>query len=137
MKSIVDMKRLMIQAIKFGFVGLLSFAIDYTVLVFLTEIVGIWYLVSAFISYILSLLVNYFCSMQYVFKGKSNISKRKEFVIFVLLSVIGLMINQLGMFIMVDKATLNYLVSKLLITACVMVWNFVTRKLFLEETRRC
>ena len=71
--------------------------------------------------------------MKYVFVGRDDISKEKEFIIFVILSVIGLGINQLVMWLMVDKLGMFYAIVKLFATAVVMVWNFVTRKIFLEK----
>ena len=44
------MKKLIEQIIKFGFVGFLCFFIDYGIMVFLTEIMGVDYLVSSGIS---------------------------------------------------------------------------------------
>ena len=126
------MKKLIMQIMKFGIVGVIAFFIDYGVMVLLTEVFGIWYLLSAMISFVVSVIFNYLASMKYVFSGKEGMSKKKEFVIFVILSVIGLGINQLGMWLMVDKLIIHYMISKIFVTGIVMVWNFVTRKIFLE-----
>ena len=50
-----------------------------------------------------------------------------------ILSVMGLGINQLTMYLMTTVASIYYMISKLIATAIVMVWNFVTRKLFIEK----
>jgi len=117
---------------KFGIVGVIAFIIDYGVLIFLTEVCGVYYLLSSMISFVVSVIFNYLASMKYVFSGKDGMSKQKEFIIFVILSVIGLGINQLGMWIMVDKLNIFYMFSKIFVTAVVMVWNFVSRKICLE-----
>ena len=57
----------------------------------------------------------------------------KEFVIFVVLSAIGLGINQLLMWFCVDILGIFYMISKIGATAVVMVYNFVTRKMILEK----
>lgn len=61
---------LMAQIMKFGVVGVLAFLIDYGVLYVLTEFIGIYYLTSAAISFTVSVIFNYLCSMKYVFTGK-------------------------------------------------------------------
>lgn len=127
------MKKLMAQIVKFGFVGMLSFLIDYGILVFLTEIVGIHYLISSGISFSVSVIVNYILSITYVFDSKKDNSKIKEFVIFVILSIGGLLINQIIMWICVDMLAVYYMVSKIGATAVVMVYNFITRKIFIEK----
>ena len=123
------MKKLIDQIFKFGIIGALAFVIDYG----LTEVFNVNYLISSGISFTISVIFNYICSMKYVFVGRDDMSKQKEFIIFVILSVIGLGINQIIMWLMVDKLGIFYAIVKLFATAVVMVWNFVTRKIFLEK----
>lgn len=127
------MKKLISQIMKFGVVGVIAFLIDYGVMVFLTEVLGVYYLLSALISFTVSVIFNYVASMRYVFVGRDDMSKSREFVIFIVLSVIGLGLNELLMWLLVDKLFIHYMLSKILVTAIVMVWNFVSRKIFLEK----
>lgn len=126
------MKKLIAQIIKFGLVGFLCFFIDYGIMVFLTEVVGVHYLLSSGISFTVSVIVNYILSLTYVFENEKG-NRVKEFVIFVVLSVIGLGINQLLMWFCVDILGIFYMISKIGATAVVMVYNFVTRKCVLEN----
>ena len=129
----MDLKKLMPQIIKFGVVGGTAFFIDYGLLLFFTDICGIWYLLSSFFSYSISTVFNYWASMKFVFKGKEDMGKGKEFTIFVTLSLMGLGVNQVGMWGFVDGFGMDYKWAKIIVTAIVMVWNFITRKIFLEE----
>ena len=126
------MKKLFEQIIKFGLVGFLCFFIDYGIMVFLTEIVNINYLISSGISFTVSVIVNYILSLTFVFDTKEG-NKIKEFVIFIILSVIGLGINQVLLWFCVDVLGIFYMISKIGATAVVMVYNFITRKLILEK----
>ncbi|WP_172136658.1 GtrA family protein [Adlercreutzia sp. ZJ473] len=126
------MKKLIDQIMKFGVVGVIAFVIDYGLMVALTELFGVNYLVSATISFIVSVTFNYFASMRYVFTHKEGMSRRREFVIFVVLSVIGLLINDALMWLGTGMLGISYLITKIFATAVVMVWNFVTRKKFLD-----
>ncbi len=121
------------QIIKFGFVGFLCFFIDYGVMVFLTEVFRIDYLVSSGISFTVSVIVNYILSITFVFETDKDKNKLKEFVVFVFLSVIGLGINEACMWLAVEAAGIYYMISKIGATAVVMVYNFVTRKIFIEK----
>ena len=127
------MKKLIDQIFKFGIIGALAFVIDYGIMILLTEVFNVNYLISSGISFTISVIFNYICSMKYVFVSRDDMSKQKEFIIFVILSVIGLGINQIIMWLMVDKLGIFYAIVKLFATAVVMVWNFVTRKIFLEK----
>lgn len=127
------MKKLLFQFGKFGIVGFLAFLIDYGLLVALTELVGVNYLVSATISFCVSVVFNYVASMRYVFKHKEDLSRRKEFIIFFVLSAAGLLINDALMYAGTDWLGISYLITKLFATAVVMLWNFITRKVFLDQ----
>ncbi|EJZ84640.1 GtrA family protein [Slackia piriformis] len=126
------MKKLLAQFMKFGVVGVIAFVIDYGLLALLTELFGINYLVSATISFTASVVFNYVASMRYVFTHKEGMSRRREFIIFVVLSVIGLLINNGCMWAGVELLGVHYLLTKIVATAIVMIWNFVTRKIFLD-----
>lgn len=126
---------LMGQIAGFGVVGVLAFLIDYGVMILLTEVFGVNYLVSTTISFIVSLIFNYLMSMRFVFAHKQGMSRGREFVLFVVFSVIGLGINNLVMWAGVSWLGFDYRLVKFVATAIVMVWNFVTRKLFLDGSR--
>ena len=130
------MKKLLEQLFKFGLVGGLCFVIDYGLMILLTEVCGILYLISSGISFTVSVIVNYLLSMHFVFEPKQDSGKINEFIMFIALSVIGLGINQLLMWIMVDHMGIFYMISKIAVTFIVMVYNFITRKLLLEERGR-
>ncbi len=126
-------KSLLQQMIRFGFVGGGAFLIDYGVMIALTELAGINYLLSSGISFAVSVIFNYVLSIYWVFNVSGQRSKTRDFVVFIVLSVIGLGLNQLIMWITVDRIGIFYMVAKIGATAVVMVYNFITRKLFLEK----
>lgn len=127
------MKKLIEQIIKFGFVGFLCFFIDYGIMVFLTEVFKVDYLLSSGISFTVSVIVNYILSVTFVFETDKNKNRFKEFVVFVFLSVIGLGINEACMWFAVEIVSIHYMISKIGATAVVMVYNFVSRKIFIEK----
>ena len=88
----------MSQIIKFGAVGIVATAVDFGTLVILKELIGIDVLISSAISFCVSVFVNYILSMAFVFKSK-NQNKIREFVVFLLLSIGGLGLNQLILWI--------------------------------------
>lgn len=128
------MKKLIEQIMKFGVVGVICFGIDYGLMIFLTELCGISYLVSSGISFSVSVVVNYTLSLKFVFETDKDKNKIVEFLIFIILSVVGLGINQVLMWVCVDKLHVYYMISKIGVTGVVMVYNFITRKLILEKS---
>ena len=129
------MKKLFAQFMKFGVVGVLAFALVYGLLAFFTEILGVDYLISATLSYIISTVFNYLASMRFVFRHRENMSRTREFVLFFIGSLIGLGINDGCMWLGVEILGVHYLITKLFATFVVAIWNFVTRKIFLDADR--
>ncbi len=125
--------KLFAQIIKFGFVGGTSFLIDAGILFLLTEFAGVHYLISGAISFTASVIYNYILSIKWVFDAKEDVNKVQELAVFIGLSVIGLGLNQLFMWLFVDIFHIYYMLSKIIATAIVMVYNFVTRKIFIEK----
>lgn len=124
--------KLLDQILKFGLVGGMAFVIDYVLLYVCTEFLHIHYLISSIISFTVSVIFNYILSIKWVFDVKKK-QDVKDFVIFIILSVIGLGINSLIMYVMVEKFGVYYMLSKIVSTAVVMVYNFITRKIFVEK----
>nr|WP_288544671.1 GtrA family protein [uncultured Faecalibacillus sp.] len=126
------MKKLINQLLKFGLVGGIAFLIDYGLLFICTEWFGIYYFISSIISFSVSVIFNYIASVLWVFDVDQEKSKTKNFIIFIALSIVGLGINQIIMYYGVEVLNLYYMLIKLIATFIVMIFNFITRKMFLE-----
>lgn len=126
------MKRLLQQAVKFGIIGVIAFLIDFGILYVLTEYGGIYHLISQIFSFIISFLFNYYFSVIWVFDVKHKV-KKYEKTLFMVGAVVGLLINESVLYLLTVVMCMHYLYAKLISTVIVMVWNFVTRKYFLEK----
>ena len=120
-----------IQLFRYLFVGGFAFVVDYGLLYALTEWAGLYYLVSASISFLAGLGVNYLLSTGWIFKNSKMDNKVGEFIIFSIIGVIGLGLNSLLLYVFTGLAHIHYMISKLLTAALVMLWNFFARKIIL------
>ena len=127
------LRELTVQFAKFGIVGVIAFCIDYGLFLLMTYVFGINYLIASAISFVISTIFNFAASMWYVFAGKRGQTRSQQFVIFFVLSVVGLGVNQLVLWMCVDLLAWLAWVGKLAATFIVMIFNFVTRKVFLED----
>lgn len=121
------------QFFRFGIIGILSVGVDMGLLIILTDLVGWDYIVTAALTYSVSVIFNYVLSMRFVFEGREEQNKMLQLSIFVFLSVIGLLFTQLIMCIAVESLGIDYKLAKLVSAMIVAVYNFVSRKVFLEE----
>lgn len=122
------------QFVRFACVGLIAFAIDYALMVFITEVFDIDPVIAATVSYILSTIFNYFASMRFVFHHRDELSRRREFFIFFGLAIVGLAINDVLLWIATDMLFIDYRIAKLGVAVIVTMWNFGSRKVLLDAT---
>lgn len=127
------MDKLFNQIAKFGIVGIICFGIDYGLMVLLTEVANLEYLASNGISFCVSVVVNYRLSMRFVFTTRKKNGSVKDFFTFIILSVTGLLLTELLMWIGVEKFDFHYMLTKGIVTGFVMTYNFITKKFFLEQ----
>lgn len=130
------------QFLKFGVVGIICFVIDFGIYTMLT-LLGVHYLIAGTFGFGISVVVNYILSMGYVFENNSGYSKTKTFTIFVILSIIGFILNELLLLLFVNmfsslfgdwiQISIIEIVSKLFAVGIVMIYNYVTRKLIYER----
>ena len=123
---------MIIQLVRFAIVGIIAAFVDVGVLVILKELLYADVLIASAISFCVSVTVNYILSMSLVFRSK-NQSKLKEFIIFVFLSLGGLCLNQMILWIGVRFTSIYYLAVKFFAMVIVPIYNFITRKIFLES----
>ena len=125
-------RNLLLQIFKFVIVGGIAFIIDYSIMVFCKEVLHLDVLLSAFFGFTISVIYNYIASVKWVFNVKEGSNKKKNFIIFIVFSVIGLGLTELIMWFGTDIIKISYLIVKIIATIIVMIFNFVTRKIFLE-----
>jgi putative flippase GtrA len=120
-----------IQLFRYFFVGGVAFLADFCTLFFLTEYVHVYYMISAGISFLVGLIINYMLSTKWVFVNRSVKSKYLEFLLFSLIGAVGLGLNELFIWVLTDVLSLFYLLSKIITTVIVYFWNFFARKFLL------
>lgn len=127
------MKETTLKFIKFGLIGVIATLIDYVVIIICKEKIGMTVLWSSFMGFCISLIFNYILNMKYVFKKKEGMKDEHVILVFLITSVIGLGINQLIIYVFSYLKDVHYLISKLIATGVVMIWNFVSKKLLIEK----
>lgn len=117
-----------LQLFRYIFVGGTAFVVDFFFLYFFSDICGIYYLISAILSFIISVLVNYIMSTKWVFNQDNIDNKVLEFNLFILISTIGLVFTEILLYLFTDIVGLYYLVSKIIAAIIVLFWNFLARR---------
>lgn len=117
-----------LQLFRYTFVGGLAFLVDFGTLFTLTEYLSLHYLISAGIAFVFGLIINYILSIKWVFNSRVMTNRWLEFMLFTLIGLVGLGLNELFMWILTDLFIIYYLLSKIITTFFVYFWNFFARK---------
>lgn len=120
-----------IQLFRYTFVGGIAFLVDFGLLFAFTEIFNLYYLISAAIAFIAGLVTNYFLSISWVFNRRILKSRSLEFGIFTFIGIVGLCLNELFIWFFTEYIHFHYLLSKIVSTIFIYLWNFFARKYIL------
>ncbi|MDD1694050.1 MAG: GtrA family protein [Methanoregula sp.] len=107
----------------FLFVGVVSSLIDIGLLYYLCEYWAIWYIPAAVVSYCSGIVVSYCLNKVLTFHDR-NRDYLLQFTTFAVISVSCLMVNICIIWLAVELVSLNYLVAKVIATACAFFWNY-------------
>jgi putative flippase GtrA len=118
----------LIQFGRYTIVGGLAFIADFSALFALTRFGGVHYLISAAVAFLAGLGINYLLSAAWVFSRRTIRNRGLEFGIFAAVGLIGLCLNEAGMWLLAGLAGLNYLWAKAATAVAVYMWNFGARK---------
>jgi len=123
------------EFVRYFFASALALAADAGSLYMLTSVVGVPYLYSGAIAFVLGLIVVYTLSVLWVFEHRSSRSLWFEFSVFTIIGFIGLGINEVVLYIGTGILGWHYLYSKVASVVLVFTWNFAARKrmLFAHE----
>ena len=129
------------QFLRYLIVGGLAAFIDIIVFFFCVTFISPNIYLSKTISFIFSLLVNFLLSRSWVFSKGSNNFKR-DFLVFSLVGLIGLVLSYLILFILLQKGFLVFIfpttlnettiksIANVIAISIVIFWNFNARKKF-------
>ncbi len=115
--------------LKFGIVGFSGVFVDFGITYFLKEKLKVQQYLSNAIGFISASSTNYFLNRIWTFHSADpNITQ--QYGRFLFISLIGLGINTLILWMLVSKFKMNFYISKLMAIAVVTVWNFFANMAF-------
>lgn len=115
--------------IRFGIVGFTGFAIDFGLTYLLKEKANLQKYFANAIGFSIAAVNNYVLNRCWTFRSH-NANIVSEFTVFIVVSVIGLGISTLIIWLLVQKNDLKFYPSKLASVFVVMIWNFFVNLLY-------
>ncbi len=116
---------------KFGIAGVLTTVIDWVIFFSLCELLHFDWVVSQLFAFVASTIVGYFINTKWVFDTTKNKTRRRLVTEFFIFNFIALIMTEVMLYLF-DKWQMNIVLAKVITTTVTMIFNYVTRKWFLE-----
>ena len=117
-----------IQFIRYFFVGGIAAVVNIGSLFLMVDIFNINYILSNIVGFILGIIINYSLSKMIVFTDNEDINRIFEIMMYVIIGILGLIFDTVMLWIFTSKIGIYYMISKIISTILIFVWNFVARK---------
>ena len=122
----------LIRIIKFGIIGISNTLINW-IIFFLLNLLGVNYIVANIIAYSLATINSYIWNSKWVFKY--NNEKLVSSLKFVIVNLVGLILNTIILFILVDMFNINKIISLVIATGVVMIINYISNRLWVFKQK--
>ena len=109
--------------IQYSLIGSGTFIFDIALLFVLTSVFHVYYLISAAVSFLLAISINYLLSRSLVFKATTR-SHVAGYVNFLIIAGVGLLLVLGGMYFLVSVGDINYLVARIFMSIITGLWNY-------------
>ncbi|MBE6336575.1 MAG: GtrA family protein [Lentimicrobiaceae bacterium] len=120
---------MILKFIKFGIVGFSGMIIDFGSTYLCKEIIKLNKYISNGIGFVLAATSNYFLNRTWTFESH-DAQIGIQYMQFMTVSIIGLGINSLVLYILNDRFKWNFYLSKLFAIGITTIWNFFANLLF-------
>ena len=108
--------------------SLISFSLDYGIMVFLKEVIGLHYLLAGTCGFIVGVFLLHSLSVRWVFNARRFSDSRLELVLFIVFSSIGLLLNLGLLYVVTEFLKINYLISRMIAATTIFFFNHTLRK---------
>jgi len=123
------------KIVRYFFVGGIAAAIDISLFAIFASYLKFPWAIVSFITFIIATLANYFLSIRYVFESGSRYKKHQEILGVFIVSTLALLLNQLFLYLFIEKMNIHLIISKCVTTGMLFLLNYYGRKIFVFKER--
>jgi len=131
-KEIANSEKISIPRLFFSsqIAAFIGTVVDFITVILLTELFGIWYVVSNVVGAFFGAVVNFWLGRSWVFKSTESKIHHQAFR-YALVSFGSIILNTLGVYLLTEYLKLNYIFSKIIIAISIaFTYNFFLQKEF-------
>lgn len=118
------MNEFILTFMKFGIVGFNGFVLDFCITYLFKEKLKVDKFLANSLGFSIAVINNYLLNRYWTF-GSDSPNYINEFSLFLVISLLGLGINNVILYFFSEKRKLGFYISKLIAIGVVMIWNFL------------
>ncbi|MEJ5961536.1 GtrA family protein [Pedobacter immunditicola] len=118
---------------KFGVTGLSGMVLDFSVTWLFKDVLFINKFLANAIGFTVAVISNYLINRVWTFQSKAKMAR--QFAGFATVSVIGLLLNTLIVYVFNHLLSLNFYFSKVIAVGLVFIWNFSVNYFFIFKSK--
>jgi putative flippase GtrA/glycosyltransferase involved in cell wall biosynthesis len=122
------------RIMRFALSGGIAAATNLTILYTLTDIVGLWYLLSSVTAFTIAFFVNFYLQKVWTFSDQEHKQTSKKMVLFLANTLLNLFLNTTLMYLLVDGLHIWYLVAQCIVIGLLAGMNYTIYRLFIFNT---
>ena len=124
------------RIVRYFFVGGTAAVVDFAVFSLLVKGLHQPWFEAALVSFVFASTTNYLLATRFVFRSGARFNRRHyEIAAVLLVSLTGLGINQIVLWLVIEQFHLDPLIAKITGTGVVFFWNYNVRKYFVFRTK--
>ena len=116
------------QVVRFCVAGAAGLIAYYAALYGLTEYLGVWYIASAVIGFILNTGLNFTLQKLWTFQNKETHTVGRQIVLYVVMTVSFFVGNTISLYIMVQYLHVWYIGAQIILTVMISILSFIISK---------
>ena len=124
------------KIVKYFFVGGAAAVVDIGLFFLFAKLLDYNYLIVGCIGFTIATALNYFLSISFVFRSGVRFTRKTELSFIYVVSLVGLALNQMILFALVERLGAELMFSKAVATGAVFLWNFSARNSLIFRDKR-
>ena len=109
--------------------------VDLSIFFIFAKLSNFNYLFVSSVSFIITILVNYFLSIKFVFQTNIRFGTKSEVFLIYLISSVGIVLHLIILFLCIDQLFIEKMISKFIAITSVFIWNFTAKNYFVFKEK--
>lgn len=114
--------------VKYIFAGGTAALVDLVVLYFLTDVVGLWYMISTMVAFVLALATSFILQKFWTFRDPALRRIKKQLVIYAVIGTLNFILNPALLYLFVEKFHVWYMLAAVIVMGALAIANYLVNK---------